>query len=306
MSIVGSDGSRTAHDTGPQADQLGDYLARIGRTPLLTAEEEVALAGRVAAGRSAARLLAAGGARPGLEELAADGQAAREHLIRANLRLVVAVAKRYAYRGMSWADVVQDGNLGLIEAVERFDHTRGHRFATCATWWIRKYIQQGLEYAHTMRLPIGVQDELGRLARAESDVAQRLGRTPTEDELAAHLGEKAAKLVLLRRISQGCVSLDLAPGDLVEDPGGPAPVESAEREALKDVLTELVAGLAPRQAMIVRMRFGLDGQDEHTPRQIADRMGVTPHWVRQLERESLARLCRRGTRAGLTAWTGLG
>ncbi|QYC43434.1 RNA polymerase principal sigma factor HrdB [Nonomuraea coxensis DSM 45129] len=306
MSIVGSNGSHTAREAGPQADHLGDYLARIGRTPLLTAEEEIALAERVAAGRTAARLLATDGARPGLEELAADGQAAREHLIRANLRLVVAVAKRYAYRGMSWADVVQDGNLGLIEAVERFDHTRGHRFSTCATWWIRKYIQQGLEHAHTMRLPIGVQDELGKLAQAESVVTQRLGRTPTEEELAAHLGEKPAKLVLLRRVSQGCVSLDLAPGDLVEDPGGLTPVETAERKALKETLATLVAGLAPRQAMIVRMRFGLDGQDEHTPRQVADRMGLTSHWVRQLERESLARLCRRGASAGLTAWIGLG
>ncbi|MCK2217315.1 sigma-70 family RNA polymerase sigma factor [Actinomadura sp. ATCC 31491] len=299
-------------EAGPQADQLGDYLASIGATPLLSAEEEVALAKRVEAGTYAAHLLAEGVSRPGLEELVADGRAARDHLIRANLRLVVSVAKRYAHRGMSWADVIQDGNLGLIEAVGRYDHTRGHRFSTCATWWIRKSIQQGLEYAHTVRLPIGVQDQLGKLAQAEIVVTQALGRTPTEAELAEHLGEKTAKLVTLRRVSQDCVSLDHAPGDphqgtlgdLVEDPDAVTPAQAAERAALKAALTTLMADLAPRQAMIMRMRFGLDGQGEHTPRQIADRMGLTPHWVRQLERESLARLRRYGARAGLRAWAG--
>ncbi|MEO3876011.1 sigma-70 family RNA polymerase sigma factor [Nonomuraea sp. B12E4] len=297
-------------NAGPR-DPVTDYLARIGRTPLLTADQEVELAGRMEAAAHAARLIEQETAKPGLEDVVADGRKARKQLIEANLRLVVSIAKRYAARGMSLADVIQDGNLGLIEAVERFDHKRGTRFSTVATWWIRKAIQRGLEYAHPVRLPIAIQDELVKVARAEGRALHRLGRVPTEREWAEEAQQKPARLAFLRGLPGTCASLD-APageerhqstlGDVVEDDRVPSTEESVERQVLEKVLHELVDELAPRQALIVRLRFGLDGHDRHTPRQIAEQLGLTPQWVRQLERESLTRMRSHGRSYGLRAW----
>ncbi|TMR92419.1 sigma-70 family RNA polymerase sigma factor [Nonomuraea basaltis] len=292
-------------------DQLSDYLARISGTPLLTPAQEVELAKRMEAGAYAAHLIEQGAAEPGLEAVVADGRAAREHMIEANLRLVVSIAKRYARRGLSLADVIQDGNLGLIEAVERFDHTRGNRFSTVATWWIRKAIQRGTEHAHPVRLPIGVQDQLAKVARAEATAMHRLGRRPTERELAEESGLEPARIGALRRLPQRCASLDVIVGEerhqstlgeLLEDVEMVSAEQLVERKALKDLLASLVAGLAPRQALIMRLRFGLGGHGEHTPRQIAEELGLTPHWVRQLEKESLAHMRGRGNRQGLRAW----
>lgn len=295
----------------PGADLVRGYLVRIGRTPLLTAAEEVSLGERMAAAARAARLIRQGDPTPGLRDIVAAGRAARRHLIEANLRLVVSIAKRYAHRGMSLADVIQDGNLGLIEAVERFDHTRGNRFSTVATWWIRKAIQRGLEHAPTVRLPIAVQDELVEVARARARELHRLGRVPTERELAEELGRKPARLAFLRQLPGPCASLDAEAGegrhrhtlgDLVEDDRNPATEELAEQRALKVVLDRLVDGLAPRNALIMRLRFGMDGHDPHTPRQIAEKLGLTPQWVRQIEKESLTRLRGHGRSYGLRAW----
>ncbi|MFI7154444.1 RNA polymerase sigma factor RpoD/SigA [Nonomuraea sp. NPDC050022] len=291
-------------------DQMGNYLARIGRTPLLTAEQEVELAKRMEAGVYAAHLIGQGATRPELEALAADGRVAREHMIKANLRLVVSVAKRYTHRGLPLADVIQDGNLGLIEAVQRFDHARGNRFSTVAVWWIRKAIQRGLEQAPTVRLPIGTRDQLAKIARAEMAITHRLGRTPTERELAEETGQEPAKLVTLRRLPRECVSLDTVVGEgphrstlgeLLEDVQSLPAEQLVERKALTEVLTSLINGLAPRQALVMRLRFGLAGYAPHTPRQIAGQMGLTPHWVRQLEKESLAWMRRHGSE-GLQAW----
>lgn len=282
-------------------DQLSGYLAGIGGTPLLTASEEVELARRMEAGAYAAHLVAERGPDPELAAVAADGWAARDHMIRANLRLVVAIAKRYAHRGLSFADVIQDGNLGLIRAVERYDHTKGYRFSTIAAWWIRKAIQQGIEHAHTVRLPIGLQDRLIAVTRAEIEATHQLGRLPTEAEVAARAGEETARLAALRRIPQDCVSLDLVVqdgqhamtlGDMIEDPDGERAEQAVERAELKRVLAAALGGLAPRQQLILRLRYGLDGHEEHTTRQIAGRMGLTSHWVRRLEKESLTRLRR--------------
>jgi RNA polymerase sigma factor (sigma-70 family) len=282
-------------------DQLSSYLARIGRIPLLTAEEERALARRIEAGARAARLAAERGPAPDLLAAVADGRAARDRMIRANLRLVVAVARRYAHRGLSFADVVQDGNVGLIRAVERYDHTKGYRFSTLASWYIRKAIQQGLEHAHTVRLPIGVQDRLVALTRAEIEATHRLGRQPTDAEVAVQAGEKPRRVALLRTTPQDCLSLDvivqdgqhpMTLGDMIEDPDGERAEREVERAELKRVLAAVLGGLPPRQRTILRMRYGLDGYEEHTTRQIAERIGVTPHWVRQLEKESLTRLRR--------------
>ncbi|MGR6919326.1 sigma-70 family RNA polymerase sigma factor [[Actinomadura] parvosata] len=295
----------------PGADPVRDYLARIGRTPLLTAAEEVELTQRMESAARAARLIGQGAPDPGLQDIVADGLAARRHLIEANLRLVVSIAKRYAHRGTSLADVIQDGNLGLIEAVERFDHRRGNRFSTVATWWIRKAIQRGLEHAHPVRLPIAVQDELAKISQAEVRALHRLGRVPTERELAEELGQKPARLAYLRQLPGTCASLDVEAGeerhhyslgDLVEDDRTPAIERLVEQRALKVVLDRLVDGLAPRQALIVRLRFGMDGQDPHTPRQIAEKFGLTPQWVRQIEKEPLSRLRGHGRSYGLRAW----
>ncbi len=293
------------------AEPVSGYLTRIGRTPLLTASEEITLAERMEAAAQAARLLQEGATEPALRDVVADGLAARQHLIEANLRLVVSIAKRYAKRGMSLADVIQDGNLGLIEAVERFDHTRGNRFSTVATWWIRKAIQRGLELAHTVRLPIAVQDELIKVAQAEARALHRLGRVPTERELAEEAGQEPTRLAFLRRLPGPCASLDVEAGeerhrstlgDLVEDDRALAVEHLVEQRALKKVLDRLVDGLAPRQALIMRLRFGLDGHDPHTPRQIAEKLGLTPQWVRQLEKESLTRMRGHGRAYGLHAW----
>ncbi|WP_187414677.1 RNA polymerase sigma factor RpoD/SigA [Nonomuraea sp. PA05] len=294
---------------GHSKDQVGDYLARIGTTALLSAEEETALAKRMEAGARAARLIEQGIADIELESVVACGQAARGHLIEANLRLVVSIAKRYAHRGMSLADVIQDGNLGLIEAVDRFDHTRGNRFSTVATWWIRKAIQRGLEHAHPVRVPIAVLDQLVKINRAEAQATRRLGRAPSEREVAEEAQLEPARLVALRRLPWNCLSLDLAVGqeqqqhtlgDLVEDPG-PSTELLIERKALKTMLGSLVDGLAPRQALITRLRFGLDGHDRHTTRQIATKLGLTPQWVRLLEREALAGMRGAGSSYGLRA-----
>ncbi|MDA0634218.1 sigma-70 family RNA polymerase sigma factor [Nonomuraea sp. MCN248] len=291
----------SAQAKAEQYDRLGDYLTRIGGTPLLNAEQEVELARRMRAGAHAARLAAAYGPDPELTALIADGDAARDHLIRANLRLVVAVAKRYAHRGMSLADVIQDGNLGLIRAVERYDPSRGYRLSTIAAWWIRKAIQQGIEHAHTVRLPIGLQDRLIAVTRAEIEATHLLGRAPTEAEVAARVGVESAKLAVLRRTPQDCVSLDLIVqdgqhamtlGDMIEDPESALAEREVERAELRRVLAGLVARLAPRQALILRLRYGLDGYEPHTPRQIADKMGLTAHWVRQLEKDALTKLRR--------------
>ncbi|WP_246646779.1 sigma-70 family RNA polymerase sigma factor [Nonomuraea ceibae] len=300
-----------AQAASSRRDYLSDYLARIGGTALLSADEEIELARRIEAGTYAARLIEQGSATPDLQAVVADGRAARKHMIEANLRLVVSVAMRYARRGMSLADVIQDGNLGLIEAVERFDHARGNRFSTVATWWIRKAIQRGLEHAHVVRLPMGVQAQLRKVSLAEAALTHRFGRMPAERELAEETGQEPARLAFLRQVPQECASLDLAVGegrhvttlgDLMVDTRSPSAADLVEREALKVLLTSLVDGLAPRQALILRLRFGLDGRPEHTPRQIADMLGLTPFWVRQLEKESLERIRKHGVRRGLLAW----
>lgn len=267
------------------------YLTHLGDTPLLTAHEEVELARRVEAGVYAAHLLEAGEPVEGLADVVADGQAARDHLVRANLRLVVSIAKRYAHRGISFADVVQDGNLGLVQAVERFDHAKGFRFSTCATWWIRKAIQQGLERARTVRLPIGVLDQLARLGRQEEAAG----------------GQNVERVAWLQSLPHEFASLDCLVGErhtstlgeLLEDEDSPGPERIVEQQILRAELGAAIDTLAPRQATIVRMRYGLDGYGEHATRQIADRYGLTCHWVRQLEKESLARL---RSRAALQEW----
>lgn len=298
---------------------LDAYLSRIGRTPLLTARQEVELARRIEVGVYARHLLGEDPGRPEaaeLEILATDGLRARDHLIRANLRLVVSMAKRYLHRGASLPDIIQDGNIGLIEAVDRFDHSRGFRFSTCAAWWIRKAIQKGQETSGLVRIPGHVRDELHRLARAEEKLVGETGHEPSAERLAEELGRPVERVLAWRLLARDCVALDArrAGGPPSPDPSPQSePVEHAtwarpeaalERAALTDALRSARAALAPRQALIVRLRFGLDGTAEQTRRQTAETVGVPHQWMSRLEREALARMRHHDEGRTLAAWAG--
>jgi len=287
-----------------EPDLLGRYLREIGTTPLLTAEQEVELARRIEAGVYAEHLLET---EPGLtperaEELRAvarDGALARDHMIRANLRLVVAVARRYQHADMPLLDVIQEGNLGLIRAVQKFDHTKGYKFSTYAMWWIRQAIERGVaQKGRAVRLPMHVWEEVARFNRVERDLALRLGREPTLAELAREAGRSLAKAAELKRLAQRSVSLDTpvgddgdaSLGDLLWD-GEESPAEGiVEYTMLVRRLRALLHTLPPREAQIIRWRYGLDSGDPCTLQQVGDRLGLTRERVRQLESKALNRL----------------
>jgi RNA polymerase sigma factor (sigma-70 family) len=298
-------GSRAASgDGGDEPDLLGRYLMEIGRTPLLTAEEETELARRIEAGVYAAHLL---DERPGMpperaEELRAvahDGALAKDHMIRANLRLVVAVARRYHQRDMALLDLIQEGNLGLIRAVEKFDYAKGYKFSTYAMWWIRQAIERGVaQKGRAVRLPMHVVEELARFNRVERELALRLGREPTLSELARASGRSRERAAELKRLTLHSVSLDspvgsdgdACLGDLIWD-GDESPAEGVvEFDLQVKQLRALLATLPPREAQILRWRFGLDTGSPCTLQQVGDRLGLTRERVRQLEGKALNRL----------------
>jgi RNA polymerase primary sigma factor len=314
-------GSRTQEQHVADRDLLGTYLAEIGRVPLLTAEEEVELAKRIEAGLYAEQLLhdaehgrpLAVARRRELELVAADGAAAKEHMVRANLRLVVSVAKKFSGRDVPFLDVVQEGNLGLIRAVEKFDYARGYKFSTYAMWWIRQAIQRGLgELGRTVRLPVHVVEELTRLNRIERTLHTQLGREPTLEELAEETDRPVEKVVELRRLARHPISLDTPVGDdgdtligdLIEDDDAVQAADAAEFAALTKQLHELVESLPPRQATIVAMRYGLHDGRPRTLQEIAVHLGLTRERVRQLEKEALAELRHPDRSAPLLAWAG--
>jgi len=302
---------------GTPADPVRGYLDAIGRTPLLTAAEEVDLAKRIEAGVYAAELLRRGETDPAslagrdraeLAAVAADGAAAKLHMMNANLRLVVSIAKKHTHRGMGLLDVVQEGNLGLIRAVEKFDYTKGFKFSTYATWWIRQAIGRGMaEQSRVVRLPVHVLDELAKVTRTERELVQRLGRDVTAEEIAAVTGQKPERVTDLRRVSRDPVSLD-APvgddggsvlGDLVLDAIAPAASEVVEREELSGELERVIDTLPEREALIVRMRFGLYDGRPHTLDEIGRHVGLTRERIRQLEKSALAQLREPEARAQL-------
>ncbi|GGL64626.1 RNA polymerase principal sigma factor HrdC [Streptomyces fumigatiscleroticus] len=311
---------RTGHEEEP--DLLGQYLTQIGATPLLTAEDEVRLARRIQAGLAALEELRRTGedgpgpapARRGeLQERVRDGQEAKDHMVRANLRLVVAMAKRHAHRGLPLLDVIQEGNLGLIRAVEKFDHTKGFKFSTYATWWIRQAIERGLAtHARTVRLPMHVVEQLQKLAKTERRLQFDLGREPAAEEVAAASGLDTDRVVWLRRVGREAVSLDTpvddtgetVVGDLIADTEVLQAPEVAEYQALAEELREAVGTLAPREALILSLRYGLHDGRARTLEQVAGHVGLTRERVRQLEKESLARLREPETRDRLLAWAG--
>jgi RNA polymerase primary sigma factor len=290
--------------TPAMGDSVHTYLKSIGRTSLLTAEQEVDLAKRIEAGLFAEhKLESASGLdesyRRDLELVAEDGRRAKSHMLEANLRLVVSVAKKYSDRGLSLLDVVQEGNLGLIRAVEKFDYTKGYKFSTYAMWWIRQAIQRGFaDSARTIRLPVHVLEMLSKLSRVERDMHQKLGREPTPEELAVELDRTPDQIEELLRTSRQPISLDstigedgeTSIGDLIEDVDAPEASELVDRQLMAEQLRSALDALTPREATIMAMRFGLYDGNPHTLDEIGRALGLTRERIRQLEKQSLSKL----------------
>jgi len=294
----------------PAADLVRVYLNGIGKTALLTAEQEVDLAKRIEAGVFAKHML---DTEPDLDRqfatdlrtIVRDGARARNHLLEANLRLVVSLAKRYTGRGMPLLDLIQEGNLGLIRAVEKFDYAKGFKFSTYATWWIRQAITRGMaDQARTIRLPVHLVEQVNKLARIKRDLHQRLGRDATHTELAAESGIAEEKIADLLDHARDPVSLDMpvgsdeeAPlGDFIEDGEATDAEATVISHLLHDDLRRVLATLDDREQHVLRMRYGLDDGQPRTLDQIGRRFGLSRERVRQIEREVMAKL-RIGERA---------
>jgi RNA polymerase primary sigma factor len=299
-----ADGVDLDDQTPAMGDSVHTYLKSIGRTSLLTAEQEVDLAKRIEAGLFAEHKLDSDPnldpqLRRDLEHVAEDGRRAKSHMLEANLRLVVSVAKKYSDRGLSLLDVVQEGNLGLIRAVEKFDYTKGYKFSTYAMWWIRQAIQRGFaDSARTIRLPVHVLEMLSKLSRVERDMHQRLGREPTPEELAVELDRTPDQIEELLRTSRQPISLDstigedgeTSIGDLIEDVDAPEASELVDRQLMAEQLRSALDALTPREATIMAMRFGLYDGNPHTLDEIGRALGLTRERIRQLEKQSLSKL----------------
>ncbi|MFJ9742632.1 RNA polymerase sigma factor [Streptomyces sp. NPDC101166] len=295
---------RVADGAGPSSDLFRQYLREIGRIPLLTAAEEVELARRVEAGLFAEEKLAG---TPDLDsDLALDldrlvvmGRMAKRRLIEANLRLVVSVAKRYVGRGLTMLDLVQEGNLGLIRAVEKFDYARGYKFSTYATWWIRQAMSRALaDQARTIRVPVHVVELINRVVRVQRRMLQERGYEPTADEVAAHLDLAPERVGEVLRLAQEPVSLhapvgeedDVALGDLIEDGDAASPVESAAFLLLRQHLEAVLSTLGERERKVVQLRYGLADGRPRTLEEIGRIFGVTRERIRQIESKTLGKL----------------
>jgi RNA polymerase nonessential primary-like sigma factor len=286
------------------------YLNGIGKTALLTAEDEVELAKRIEAGLYAQHLLDTrkrlGEKRKNaLATIATDGRAARSHLLEANLRLVVSLAKRYTGRGMPLLDLIQEGNLGLIRAMEKFDYTKGFKFSTYATWWIRQAITRGMaDQSRTIRLPVHLVEQVNKLARIKREMHQTLGREATDEELAEESGIPVEKINDLLEHSRDPVSLDMpvgadeeAPlGDFIEDSEAMSAENTVIAELLHTDIRHVLATLDEREKQVIQLRFGLDDGQPRTLDQIGKLFGLSRERVRQIEREVMIKL-RNGDRA---------
>jgi RNA polymerase primary sigma factor len=295
------------------------YMREIGKVPLLTAEQEVSLAERIQSGLRAQERLAelfeeAGGvekedaarsavrAHPehaGLQAAKRDGLDATQSLIKANLRLVVSIAKRYRSRPMQFLDLIQEGNLGLMRAVEKFDHTKGFKFSTYATWWIRQAITRAIaDQARTIRIPVHMMETINKVGRVQRQMVQELGRDPGLDELAVRLEMTEERVRECLRISEDVVSLeqpvgdedDFSLSDVIEDKEAIVPADAAARTMLNEAVKEVLAQLSEREQEVIRLRFGLDDGQMRTLEEVGKEFGVTRERIRQIEAKTLAKL----------------
>jgi len=295
---------------GPQADLVRMYLGEIGKVPLLSSGEEVELAQRIEKGTQAAGRLAELELLHGEEEVpiplrrieeraVVDGLKAKEHLIRANLRLVVSIAKRYRSHSLSILDLVQEGNLGLIRAVDKFDYTRGFKFSTYATWWIRQAITRAIaDQARTIRIPVHMVETINKVVRVQRQMHQETGHEPTTLELSRAVDLSGAKVRELLKLNQDTVSLetpmgeesDFSLGDTIEDDSAEVPADAATRTLLNEAVSQALSELNEREQAVVRLRFGLDDGQARTLEEVGREFGVTRERVRQIEAKTLAKL----------------
>ena len=289
----------------PTNDPVRMYLKEIGRVALLTAQEEVSLAKRIEAGLIAEAELERGGDKltddksAELRRVRRDGAMAKRHLVEANLRLVVSIAKRYVGRGMQFLDLIQEGNLGLIRAVEKFDYAKGFKFSTYATWWIRQAITRAIaDQARTIRIPVHMVETINKLVRMQRQLLQDLGREPTADEIAEQMELTPERVREIQKISQEPVSLetpvgeeeDSNLGDFIEDSEAPVPLERASFKLLQEQLESVLHTLSDREKDVIRLRFGLVDGQPRTLEDVGKKFGVTRERIRQIESKTLSKL----------------
>jgi RNA polymerase primary sigma factor len=284
-------------------DSISAYLSQASKVPLLTREEEAELSKRIERGRWASEELAnksvSAEKRKQLQYLIEDGWAAREHLILANMRLVFSVAKKYVGRGLPLMDLVQEGHIGLMRAVKKFDYSRGYKFSTYATWWIRQAVSRSVaDNGRTIRIPVHMMDQISKMLRHRQKLTQTLGRDPTPEELADSLDEKISKVMDMLRFAKLPISLetpigkeeDATFGEFVEDEESPAPEEEATETMLREQVRSVLHELPPREARVLRLRYGLSGERIHTLAEIGDKLNLSRERVRQIEARALRRL----------------
>ena len=288
-------------------DPVGLYFRQMAQEPLLTAQEEIELAKRIEMGKEARQSLSRPGASDlngmswvaSMDRLIFEGQNAREHLGRANTRLVVSIAKRYMGQGLPFPDLIQEGNVGLMRAVDKYDYKRGNRFSTYATWWIRQAITRALaQKTRTIRIPLHMTERIRQMYRTAQNLEQSLGRRPSPEEIAFEMDLPADSVRGMMDASQHAIALerpvgddgDSEFGDFIEDQDSPSPVESATQHLLQETIEEVLSELTPRQSHILRLRFGLGGGEPHTLEEIANKFGLSRERIRQLEKEALRSL----------------
>ncbi len=284
-------------------DTIGLYLKEIGKVPLLTAEEEVELAKRMEAGKSAKKKLMENGLdvkeRVALKAIVEDGWAAREHLVRANSRLVISVAKKYIGRGVPFLDLIQEGNIGLIRAANKFDYTMGNKFSTYATWWIRQAVTRAIaDQSRTIRIPVHMGDQINKLLRATHRLTQELGRNPSAEELANELSIPTQKVEEMLKVARRPLSLEMPIdedgsselGDFIEDEEITAPDDVVSSSMLRELLQDVLQDLPPREVRILQMRYGLVDGETYTLEEVGQKLGVTRERIRQIEVQALSRL----------------
>jgi RNA polymerase primary sigma factor len=307
-----------SESAAPLQDLVRYYMQQISRTPLLTAEEERDLAWRVVNGQEAAKRLheeqgLADQDRESLERTIHDGEPAKEHLIKANTRLVVSLAKRYIGMGLHFLDLIQEGNIGLIKATERFDPSLGNRFSTYASWWIRQSILRALSNrGHAIRLPVHKRDAIRRMRRVKQDMYKTLGREPTDEELIGALGISPQELNELQRLAVRTISLDqpvgedeeTTLGELIVDGEAPTPFDVASQSQLREDVRTALESLNQREAEVLFLRYGLDGGDMRTLQEVAEELGVTRERVRQIESRALRKLRSPRARRSLAGYAG--